>query len=179
MKSIAIVLFSLFSLIGCDFRASTTPSDEAQQVQQEKILQEATAQTGMPAIKNFRERKLVKDLFELRDQEALTTWTYLWSPFAGKFVLLGESLGYGISAATQYTNPEKIADSTVQGGYAILPQADPNGLFSPGATDGTWVLLIDPNTGKMAPAYIEERVTVLPFMLPPEMAVNHEDEKPL
>ena len=51
-------------------------SDKNQRVQQESLSQEATAQTGMPAIKNFRERKLLKDILELRDQDGLATYTH-------------------------------------------------------------------------------------------------------
>jgi hypothetical protein len=48
-----------------------------------------------------------------------------------------DSLGYGLSGATQFTNPQKIVERS-QSGYAVLP-GDPNGLFSP-ATEGTWVM---------------------------------------
>ena len=61
------------ALVGCDY---TPSSDEAQRVQQERILREGTAQTGMPAIKNFRERKLLKQIIEMRDQDGLVTYTY-------------------------------------------------------------------------------------------------------
>ena len=59
-------LFCLMGVVGCE-----QTSDEIQHDQQEKLLKEGTAQTGMPAIKNFRERKLVKDILELRDQDDL------------------------------------------------------------------------------------------------------------
>jgi hypothetical protein len=61
------------ALVGCDY---TQSSDEIQREEQERILKESTAQTGMPAIKNFRERKLLKQMIEMRDQEGLVTYTY-------------------------------------------------------------------------------------------------------
>lgn len=136
-------------------------SDRKQQEAQERILQEGTAQSGMPAIKNFRERKLLKEIIEMRDQEGLVTYTYTIAEQTGKLRFLGQSIGYGIPAATQYTNPEKwIAAGTT------LPQADPNGLFSPSSAEGTWVLLKDPNSDKVAPIYVEPRIIVSPFKLP-------------
>lgn len=54
-------------------------SDGLQSVEQERILREGTAQTGMPAIINFRERKLMKTIIEMRDQEGLVTYSYLFS----------------------------------------------------------------------------------------------------
>jgi hypothetical protein len=138
-------------------------SDEIQRQQQERLLKEGTAQTGMPAIKNFRERKLLKDILELRDQEGLVTYTYLWNEYTGKKVFFCDSIGYGIPYATQYTNPAKVED-VAHGGVAI-PQADPNGLFSPASAEGTWVLCKNPEGQEVRPVYIEPRVIVSPFKL--------------
>jgi hypothetical protein len=146
---------------GCEVQPT---SDQKQQAQQERLLQEGTSQTGMPAIKNFRERKLLKDILELRDQDGLATYTYVWSEMQGKMIFFCNSFGYGIPYATQYTNPQKIADHN-QGGYAILAQADPNGLFSPAAAEGTWVMCKNPKGGDVRPVYIEPRVIVAPFPL--------------
>ena len=147
-------------LIGC-FEPT---SDEVQQEQQEKILLEGTAQTGMPAIKNFRERKMLKDILELRDQSGLVTYTYTVSELTGKLRFFGETIGYGIPYATQYTNPSKI--TRYSNSSFTLPQADPNGLFSPASAEGTWVLMKDPNGSKVLPVYIEPRIVVSPFKLP-------------
>lgn len=151
----------MVTLYGCRNNSS---SDSIQSKQQEKILQEGSSQVGMPAIKNFRERKLVKDILEMRDQTGLTTHTYLWSDVQGKLVFFCESIGYGIPYATQFTNPQKIEDYT-SAGYAILPQADPNGLFSPSSAEGTWVMCKDPNGKDVRPTYVEPRVVVSQFKL--------------
>jgi hypothetical protein len=158
MKSIipiaTLVSLGLFAS-GCD------TSDSIQREQQERILKEATSQTGMPAIKNFRERKLLKQIIEMRDQDGLVTYTYTVPEMTGKPVFLCNSIGYGLPAATQYTNPEKYVAS---GG--TLPQADPNGLFSPSSAEGTWVLCADPSgSGKTRPVYVEPRIIVSPFKL--------------
>jgi len=95
----------------------------------------------------------------------LVTYTYIVPEMTGKPVFLCNSIGYGIPAATQYTNPQKIAAAQHQTGYAVLPQADPNGLFSPASAEGTWVMCKDPNGDKVRPVYIEPRVIVSPFEL--------------
>lgn len=152
---------------GCDTEQS---SDGIQQKQQERLLQEATAQVNMPAIKNFRERKMMKDILELRDQEGIITYTYLYSEQTGKLKFFGQTIGYGLPYSTQFTNPEKIAYASTNVGVANLPQADPNGLFSPGTAEGTWVLMCDPNDSKKTlPIYIEPRIIVSPFKLPPSV----------
>lgn len=164
MKKIIILLaFSPLLMAGsCDVPQS---SDAVQAKQQESLNAEATAQTGMPAIKNFRERKLLKEILELRDQTGLLTYTYLFSEVSGKTIFLCDSIGYGIPYATQYTNPQKIAESGHSYGYAITPQADPNGLFSPESADGTWVMCKDPNGKEVRPLYIEPKIIVSPFKL--------------
>jgi len=149
----------------CD-EPRTQTSDEVQREQQEKLLAEGTAQTGMPSIKNFRERKLLKDILELRDQTGLTTYTYVFSEMTGKYTFFCHSVGYGIPYATEYTNPQKMEYYRLAGGgYGVttLPQADPNGLFSPSSAEGTWVMCKDPNGPDVKPIYIEPRVIVSPF----------------
>lgn len=149
--------------------ASESGSDRKQRQQQEVLLGEATSQVGMPAIKNFRERKLLKDILELRDQDGLVTYTYLFTEQTGKLIFLCDSIGYGIPYATQFTNPQK----PLSPGYPqtnMIAQADPNGLFSPSNAEGTWVLCRDPEgKGKRTvPVYTEPRIIVSPFKLKSE-----------
>jgi hypothetical protein len=156
----AVILF--FAVTGCDV---TPTSDDTQRVQQEKLLKEGTAQSGMPNILNFRERKLLKDILELRDQDGLVTYTYTYSEMTGKKAFFCDSIGYGIPYATQYTNPQK-AEWHSEHGYVVTPQADPNGLFSPASAEGTWVMCKNPNGKEVRPIYVEPRVIVSPFKLP-------------
>ena len=161
MKTIASV--SLLAVLGLTLTGCIEESsDYTQREQQERILQEGTAQTGMPAIKNFRERKLLKQIIEMRDQDGLVTYTYTVPETTGRPVFLCNSIGYGLPAATQYTNPHKY--ERISG--VTIPQADPNGLFSPSSAEGTWVMCTDPSgTGKTRPVYVEPRVIVSPFKL--------------
>lgn len=156
MKFMISVLVAISILCGCE-----PSSDELQSRQQEQILREGTSAVGMPAIKNFREKRILKDIIELCDQDGLTTYTYLWNEINGRLVFLGETIGYGIPYATQFTNPQKrdIGSTTV------LPQADPNGLFKPSSADGTWILLKDPSGGAVKPVFVEPRIIVSPFKL--------------
>lgn len=143
---------------------SEPTSDDVQQVQQETLLQEGTNQVGMPSIKNFRERKLMKDILEMRDQNGLVTYTYTFSEMSGRYTFFCNSIGYGLPYATQFTNPQKSV--RVYQGAIALPQADPNGLFSPAAAEGTWVMCKDGNSDRTQPVYVEPRVIVSPFRLP-------------
>ena len=130
----------------------------------------------MPAIKNFRERKMLKDILELRDQAGLVTYTYIVSEQTGKLRFFGQTIGYGMPYATQYTNPQKLQRSSVYGGgyrVDVMAQADPNGLFSPAAAEGTWVLMKDPGSSKVLPVYLEPRIIVSPFPLPESLLAQN------
>jgi hypothetical protein len=187
MKLLLLGLMAALGLDpGCDNATASGPpsSDDTQRAQQERMLQEGTAQTGMPAIKNFRERKLLKDILELRDENGLTTFTYVWSDVKGQWTFFCNSIGYGIPYATQFTNPGKTEWRSGSYGQAyavagvVLPQADPNGLFSPASAEGTWVMCKDPGGPDVKPVYLEPRVIVSPFELPKAEAVGVSGKKP-
>lgn len=163
MKLIAAIAIAAFAADDCN--GSTPSSDQVQRAQQEKILSEGTSQVGMPAIKNFRERKLVKDIFEMRDQDGIVTYTYTFAEQTGALVFLCNSIGYGIPYATQFTNPQKEVYWGQQNGGVTIPQADPNGLFSPASAEGTWVICKDPHGPETKPVYVEPRIVVSPFPL--------------
>lgn len=159
MNRLAIV--ALVMLAACNY---TPTSDDIQQQQQEKVLAEGTSQVGMPGITHFTERKLMKDILELRDQANLVTYAYTFSEVTGKLVFFCNSIGYGLPYAAQFTNPEKVGYNNSQYGI-VLPQADPNGLFSPSSADGTWLMCKDPHGGTVRPVYVEPKVVVSPFKL--------------
>ena len=165
MKTAIATALLVLALVTTGCLPLTPSSDRVQQRQQEILLQEGSAQVGMPNIAHFRERRLVRDILEMRDQDGLTTYTYIWSEFQAKLVKLCNSIGYGIPYATQFTNPEKQEWHT-SGGWVNLPQADPNGLFSPASAEGTWIMCQDPNSDAIRPVYVEPRTVTSPFPLP-------------
>jgi len=169
MKKIIMFVISvviMIVIIGCN--EVKPKSDEIIQKQQEAAMREAVAQTGLPAIRNFKEKKMLKMLYELRDQEDLICHAYLFNVMTGEVgQYLGKCIGYGLPASTQYSNPEKIVHKeTYQGGsFGTLPQAEPNGLFMPNGLSATWLMMIDPKTNKPRPVYVEPLIIVSPFKL--------------
>ena len=150
------LLASIFMFIGCD------DADVDQSEKQAVSLKEANAQIGMPAIHNFQERKLLKMILELRDQENLVCYCYIVASQTGELKFLGKCIGFGISYSTQYTSPIKPWGTAE--GHSGDPQADPNGLFMPASSEGTWIMLIGPDN-KPHPVYVEPRIIVSPFAL--------------
>jgi hypothetical protein len=145
--------------------ANSPAADKKQALAQEQSLEQANAAVGMPAITNFQEMRMVKDLYELRDK-AIGTHAYIFNEMQGCLIYLGPSVGYGLPYATQFSSPEKdIYAITNSGVHHNMPQAEPNGLFMPAAAEGTWIMLKDPNGDAVKPIYVEPRVVVSPFRL--------------
>jgi hypothetical protein len=140
-----------------------TNSDQDFQKQQEAIMKQAFNSVGMPAITNFAERRQLKQIFELRDQN-VATYTYLVGMDGKVGQKLCNSVGFGIPYATQYTSPMRLATRGTEG-ITTVPQADPNTLFSPASAEGTWVLCLNPETNKPTPLYVEPKIIVSPFKL--------------
>ena len=158
LLAVAFTAFCGFDSDGCD---STPPSDKAQQTQQEQMAQNANQQVGMPGITNFTEKKIMRRLYEMRDQN-IATFTYLVD-LQGQLHHVCDSIGYGLPYSTQFSNPEKITQSYSQS-YGTLPQSEPNGLFMPASAEGTWVICAS-TKGEFTPMYLEPRVIVSPFRL--------------
>ena len=163
---LVLVLLGLV-LASCNKGVTANSADADQQKKTEQSMKEANAQIGMPAIKNFQERKLAKMIFELRDREDLICYAYIVNHMTGKLVFLGKCIGFGLPYSVQYTNPERIAhECTHNGGsFGTLPQPDPNGLFMPEGLSATWLMMVDPGSGKTHPVYVEPEILVSPFKL--------------
>ena len=157
MKKFLLVLPLVVMLTACLDDQPT--SGQIERKKQEELSLQAVQQVGMPAIVNFAEKRMMKDIMELRDQNVATT-TYLVG-MNNQLTKICTSVGYGLPYATQYTNPQKPVYEVH--GNITLPQADPNGLYSPASADGTWVLCVDKKDGKAKPVFIEPRIIVSPF----------------
>jgi hypothetical protein len=154
MKRILFVLLALLSLTACEVDA-----EYDQQLKTQKLMAESNAQVGMPAIVNFQERRMAKQILEMRDQK-ISTHTYIMNVYRGCLVYMGQSIGFGLPYSVQFTNPAKY-----EANGATLPQADPNGLYMPESSQATWVLLYNPETKTADPTYVEENVFVSTFRL--------------
>ena len=170
MRKFALIfaLALTFATIGCD---EVRDSNRIETEKQEQGLQEMAKQVGMPAVSNFREKKILKMVIEMRDQN-ITTFTYSHAEYNGKFRFMGNSIGFPISAATQFTAPTKMQWYGSNHGWRQVPQADPNGLYSPASAEGSYLLMQDPVTKEVKACYFETRVNTLPFKLPDNLVMQ-------
>jgi hypothetical protein len=170
LVAILIALVFVFALTGCDADTiQATNSDAKQAERTEQMMQEANSQVGMPAVVNWKEKRDLKMLYELRDQEDLVTYAYFVS-LDGNLVFFAKCIGYGLPYSTQFSNPAKIKTHEGYGtggaDWAItVPQAEPNGLFVAEGLSATWLMVIDEETEKVRPVYVEPQIVVSPIKL--------------
>lgn len=144
-------------------------ADRLEGQQTRKVTAEAAKSVGFPAIKNFHEKRLLKEIYERRDQANLGTFAYVQG-MDGKLTCLGRAIGYGVPYSTQFSNPETDRyavgddhDSSLRRDFP-MPQAEPNGLFNAEGMTATWLQLVAPN-GDVQVVYVEPTIVVSPFEL--------------
>lgn len=170
MKSVLLCAAAALLLAGC--YEDTNPAATRQADATRKAMDSADREIGMPRIANYAQRKLLKNAYEDMDQ---TTLVYVYvQALDGRFVCLGQAVGYGVSLGTQFTAPTypqriRVGDVEGNGGVSDIyeqAQPEPNGLFMPESGAATIVNLIDPATGKARTSLIEPNVVTSPNKLP-------------
>lgn len=149
---IVALLVSVVSLAGCEFGGADRQDKELINKQQEHYQKVQP----LPFYEYSIPRDILTQIYNVVTTKAYTTYTVIES-ITGETKFHGPSLGYGIPADTQLTNPLK----RIPHFEAVIEQAEPNGLFSSKNTDGTWVLFVQDDG--VTPIYTEHKVTTYPF----------------
>ena len=156
-------------LVGCGQR-ETASSKENNYTQD--LMEQSSNIVGYPDVTNFFEKEQLKEIYELRDDPNLICYWYTKNDMTGKWIYQGECIGYGIPYTTQFTQPDTMQRAALpvldingndkgRNEYftEVLPQADPNGLYSSASTSATWILTTDKD-GNIKPTYVESDITV-------------------
>jgi hypothetical protein len=165
-------VIGVLSLAACNEDQSGATREQRQTQMNQN---QASTIVGMPGIVNFTEKRNLKMIYELRDQESLVTYTYYLDLNGGKHkVCPTTSVGYPFPYSTQYTAPKALRH-----GWAVWPngqqssagmdweadQPEPNGLYMPQSAEGSWVICLNPDGKTLNPIYVEPRVIASPFAL--------------
>ena len=155
-KIISVLLLGILclGLAGCE---SSMSADDQQRNETERIMQEINNQVGMPNVKNFAEKKMLKEVLEKCDDPNLITYLYTTN-LDGKLVYQGRGIGFGVPYSVQYTNPQYV--DLLYGEAIILQQADPSGLFKPDGLSATWYMMVDEESGNSYVEYFEPEIIV-------------------
>ena len=156
-------------LVGCGQR-ETASSKENNYTQD--LMEQSSNIVGYPDVTNFFEKAQLKEIYELRDDPNLICYWYTKNDMTGKWIYQGECIGYGIPHPTQFPQPDTMQRAALpvldingndkgRNEYftEVLPQADPNGLYSSASTSATWILTTDKD-GNIKPTYVESEITV-------------------
>lgn len=157
-------LAALVVCVGCD-DSIRNDSDHKTSAQQEQIAQQGQAAVPLPTIKNFTRKRTLTLVQEKMDDPTYKTYTYFQNRSNGHLVFFGHTLGYAIAGGTQLTSPSKLIWSN-QHGYISVPQADPDLLFSPAQSNGTYIMMQNPKTKEYQPIQCEPDVVTMPFPAP-------------
>ena len=158
LLGIGMMVLVLALVIGCD----TTQEGKDRAVVSQQQAQYAKVQP-LPLYDYSIPRDIMIQIYNVVTQESRSTYTVI-ETITGQTKFHGPSIGYGIPADVQLTNPLQPAFPIHQSSGEIIEQAEPNGLFSSKNTDGTWVLFVD-NNGDITPVYTEHKVTTYPFVV--------------
>lgn len=173
MKKLLIFSVAMLALSACGPLEGSNPAATRQAAATSKAMDAADREIGMPRIANFAQRKLLKNAYEDMDQ---TTLVYVYvQGMDGRFVCLGQAVGYGVSLGTQFTPPSypqfirvpygDDSGSSFSGEIYEQGLPEPNGLYMPESGAATIVNLVDPATGKARTALVEPNVVTSPNKL--------------
>jgi len=169
---ILVLIIMMSVMVGCDYSQS---ADEKQTQATSQLLNQMNNKIGMPNIKEFYEKEMAKEIYELRDDSKLVCYAYTQA-MDGKFIYLGKCMGFGLPYSTQYTNPQQYTRIRPNASYGetgvasygdvTMPQPEPNGLFMPDSASATWLMMINPDTGEREVMYVEPNTVVTQSKLP-------------
>lgn len=159
MKKRFLAVVMMMVLVMTMLTACGKQTEETQYT--EDLMNQAYDTVGFPDVSNYFERHQLKEIYELRDDPKLICYWYTKSDMTGKWIYQGECIGYGIPYTTSMTASESLQriETKIGVDYAIVPLAEPNGLYASPSTSATWILTTDKN-GNIAPTYVESEITV-------------------
>lgn len=165
MKTLLTGAAMALALTACGKPIKNNDAADRQAAATRQSMDSADREIGMPRIANYAQRKLLKNAYEDMDQ---TTLVYVYvQALDGRFVCLGQAVGYGVSLGTQFTAPYvNEFPGIAERGIAQVPQPEPNGLYMPESGAATIVNLVDPVTGKARTSLVEPDVVTSPNKLP-------------
>lgn len=177
-RFVAIILVCIM-LVGCLAGCQRETASSRENEYTQALMEQAANAIGYPDITNFFERAQLKEIYEMRDDPSLICHWYTKNDMSGKWIYQGTCVGYGIPYGTSITQTDTLQHAALPSLSAtgeereyntyyteVLPQAEPNGLYTNGlSTSATWILTTD-DAGNIAPTYVESEITVTQVKLP-------------
>lgn len=153
IKTLSVLILIALVLSGCLSNANFAEQQQVEQQQNQYI----NAQP-VPQFTWSLERHEMIEIYKARNN-AISTYSVIYNQYKGIIEFECPSFGYPIPGGTELTNPEAVDRNYTSN---VLPQPEPNGLFSPGTSAGTYVMCRN-DDGTAYPVYIEDNVLTFPY----------------
>lgn len=160
-----ILVVAAILMTGCKNQVSQEQKDRAAVERQQK---QYSAHQSVPVYDWSLERHLVIQLYNIRNQKAVTH--SVWRSSYGMIEGDCPSMGFGIPYDTSITNPLRV-EGRYSTAITTIEQAEPNGIFASKNTTATWVMCVN-DIGVIEPIYVESKVTVYPYLAEVDYANN-------
>lgn len=160
----AVIIGALVGIVACAYNNSE--SRDAATVDQQQTIYGNNQ--PIPLFDFSMPRDILIQIYKLKNTK-ISTYTVFLSN-SGQVLFTCPSLGYPIEGGTELTNPLQISGRYVNSsngyvnGTGVIGQADPDGLYHPGNSLGTYVLCVRQN-GDTVPVYAEPYVMTFPFQV--------------
>jgi hypothetical protein len=140
----SITAAAALALAGC----TGTPSAQKQEnAQQQSVSQNVV--NGQP-IPNVTYSQMRQNLIEIETAQAkgVQTTSFFFQQGNPKPIRVCPSIGVPIPNTASLSNPEQmVSPYGSSGGTVTVPQMDPNGVYAPATSEGTYVVCVDGNGG--------------------------------
>jgi hypothetical protein len=163
---VAAVLVTL-ALTGCD--EEDTAADRTQIAEKITVSRQDALYAKSQPVPFFNysiPRDLWIQFYKATTSGQVRTWSCEVSDYGTPVSEIYESIGYPIPMDTQLTNPQKLMDNSAGSnpgtGAGVVPQSEPNGLYTSPNTNATIIMVAD-EAGKVVPLYSEHKVQSWPF----------------
>lgn len=163
--TIGLLAVSALALAACDRQPYAGTAAEQASRQQEAIAQQAQAEVGIYKPTNFTRKKLANMIGQMLDDPTLATISYAQG-MDGKLRCIGHSIGFPLPGGTQTTAPthwETPPDYHMEYTSQQVPQPEPDQLYSPSSSNGTYFIKVNVKTGVAKPVYFEGNVAAFPL----------------
>jgi hypothetical protein len=162
--AILLVLAMSLSLVGCYSTDKVASKEQATVQGQDKIYQ-----SGQPIpVFNFSlPRDLWIQFYKAQTGSVVRTWSVGIGYNGTPVTEVMESVGYPIPMDTQLSNPQKLTrvrpGENGEGEYieGVVPQAEPNGLYTSPNTNAT--IVMQATDKGVTPVYLECNVLCFPY----------------
>lgn len=155
-----VLVFGVFVIIVVGLLLSSCGQAVQTEQDQTNALMEKYVQSQPIPVGEFEwslERHLMIELYVARNN-AVSTFSVVWDSYRGKIRWSCPSIGYPIPGGTELTNPQQALSTT----GAVIAQAEPNGLYAPGTSYGTFVMCVN-DDGTVSPVFIEDSILTFPY----------------